>query len=166
MTDNNKNINAFTVLYDEIVDVIYTDCGIKKPFNQEIKDGNHFSNIHKIKAIWDTGATTSVISKDVVKMLELSPIGKIKMFHAFGCDTTMYYAVSIFLPNKVVFPALKVVEGILNDADILIGMDIISMGDFAITSSQGKTKFSFQIPSTHDTDFQKEINKCFNNKKL
>ena len=126
MTNPNNKTNAFTVQYDEIVNALYTDCGIKKAFNPEIKDNQNFANIHKIKAVWDTGATASVISKDVVKMLELTPIGKIKMFHAFGFDTTMYYAVSIFLPNKVVLPAVKVVEGIFKDADILIGMDIIS----------------------------------------
>jgi hypothetical protein len=31
--------------------------------------------------------------------------------------------------------------------DVLIGMDIISMGDFAITNARGKTIFSFVIPS-------------------
>jgi uncharacterized protein YecA (UPF0149 family) len=35
-------------------------------------------------------------------------------------------------------------------------MDIIVRGDFAISQSSGKTKFTFQIPSTHDFDFYKE----------
>jgi uncharacterized protein YchJ len=29
-------------------------------------------------------------------------------------------------------------------------------GDFAISQSTGKTKFTFQMPSTHDFDFHKE----------
>jgi preprotein translocase subunit SecA len=53
---------------------------------------------------------------------------------------------------------LYVTEGILSGTDVLIGMDIISKGDFSITASQQKTKFSFQIPSTHDTDYVKEYN--------
>jgi uncharacterized protein YecA (UPF0149 family) len=44
----------------------------------------------------------------------------------------------------------------LTGTDVLIGMDIISMGDFTVTASKRKTKFSFQIPSTHDTDYVKE----------
>jgi hypothetical protein len=67
------------------------------------------------------------------------------------------YIVNIILPNCVTFHHLKVTEGNLNDVDILIGMDIIKKGDFAITAKNEKTKFSFQIPSTHDTDYSKEL---------
>ena len=38
---------------------------------------------------------------------------------------------------------------------MLIGMDIISLCDFAITDSGAETKFSFQIPSFLDIDFEK-----------
>ena len=50
----------------------------------------------------------------------------------------------------------KVASGDLKDTDVLIGMDVISMGDFAVTARNGCTKFSFQIPSTHDIDFSAE----------
>ena len=56
----------------------------------------------------------------------------------------------------VVFRKLKVTSGDLKDTDVLIGMDVISMGDFAVTARNGCTKFSFQIPSTHDIDFSEE----------
>jgi len=49
-------------------------------------------------------------------------------------------------------------EGILTATDVLIGMDIISRGDFTITAPENKTKLSFQIPSTHNTDYVKEFN--------
>lgn len=39
------------------------------------------------------------------------------------------------------------------DTDMLIGMDIISMCDFSLTSTNDQTKFSFQIPSSLDIDF-------------
>ena len=55
-------------------------------------------------------------------------------------------------------PVLKVTGGQLpKNIDVLIGMDVIKNGDFSITSSDGKTKFSFQIPSTYNIDFEKEI---------
>ncbi len=38
---------------------------------------------------------------------------------------------------------------------MLIGMDIISLCDFAITNSGKNTKFSFQIPSVFDIDFER-----------
>ena len=52
----------------------------------------------------------------------------------------------------IIFTSLEVL-GMPISVDILIGMDIISQGEFAITASQGNTKFSFQIPSTHDIDY-------------
>jgi len=36
---------------------------------------------------------------------------------------------------------------IIPGEDIIIGMDIISMGDFVITNARGKTLFSFVIPT-------------------
>ena len=42
---------------------------------------------------------------------------------------------------------------------MLIGMDIINLGDFAITNKNGNTKFTFEIPSSRDIDFVKENKK-------
>ena len=39
------------------------------------------------------------------------------------------------------------------DADVLIGMDIIGTGDFAVTNLNGLTKFSFRVPSLEHIDF-------------
>jgi len=36
------------------------------------------------------------------------------------------------------------------DADILIGMDIIGMGDFAVCNVDNKTSFSFAVPPFPD----------------
>ena len=44
----------------------------------------------------------------------------------------------------------------MTDNDILIGMDVITMCDFAITNKGGKTVFSFDIPSTRITDYTTE----------
>ena len=41
-------------------------------------------------------------------------------------------------------------------ADVLIGMDIISKGDFAVTHPEGKTQFMFRVPTQADIDFVKE----------
>lgn len=42
--------------------------------------------------------------------------------------------------------------------DVLIGMDVISKGDFAISNYNGKTQFSFRIPSQNDVDYKAEAN--------
>lgn len=36
-------------------------------------------------------------------------------------------------------------------------MDIISKGDFAIPNYNGKTQFSFRLPSQNDVDYKKEF---------
>ncbi len=43
--------------------------------------------------------------------------------------------------------------------DILIGMDIITLGDFAITNYNNKTVFSFRFPSSEVIDFVKSEKK-------
>jgi hypothetical protein len=41
----------------------------------------------------------------------------------------------------------------MGKTDVLIGMDIISRGDFALTHKEGKTVFSFRYPSLATIDF-------------
>ena len=48
---------------------------------------------------------------------------------------------------------VQVSEAVLNGFDVLIGMDIITLGDFSITNVNGKTVFSFRIPSTETVDY-------------
>jgi hypothetical protein len=64
------------------------------------------------------------------------------------------YLVSVFLPNNVCFSPLRVTEGdLVGDVEVLIGMDIIGRGDFAISNKDGKTAFSFRMPSLERIDF-------------
>ena len=68
---------------------------------------------------------------------------------------------NIIIPNGVMFENLLVVESesLADGSDILIGMDIIGEGDFAVSSFQGRTTFTFRIPSIERIDFaRKESN--------
>ena len=40
--------------------------------------------------------------------------------------------------------------------DVLLGMDIITIGDFSITNQAGNTVFSFRVPSQHTIDYVAE----------
>jgi preprotein translocase subunit SecA len=42
---------------------------------------------------------------------------------------------------------------------MLIGMDIIARGDFAVTNYDGKTVFSFRMPSVEQIDFVEQLRK-------
>ena len=68
------------------------------------------------------------------------------------------YYVSIGLPNGVAIPELRVIDGEISDgpegrSQVLIGMDIIGAGDFAISTHSGETKFTYRLPSHENFDF-------------
>jgi hypothetical protein len=72
---------------------------------------------------------------------------------ASGVDITETYIVNVQLPSGVGFANLKVSRGKIHGADVLIGMDIITAGDFAISNFQGKTTVAFRIPSVECIDW-------------
>jgi hypothetical protein len=123
-----NEIKAFTVEYQGLATALETACGICETY--EPSGQTKHPQIFNFKALWDTGAMGSVISTNVVNLLGLNPIGKAKVFHANGESIVNTYFVNIILPNNVGFSQLYVTEGILSDTDVLIGMDIISKGDF------------------------------------
>lgn len=80
----------------------------------------------------------------------------VEVHTASGIDTSNTYLVNIWLPGGVVFYNLKVTEGkLIEQCEILIGMDIISKGDFAVTNYNSKTVFTFRFPSVGCIDFVK-----------
>lgn len=108
--------------------------------------------------IWDTGATGTVICKKIADDLGLKPSGKVTVHAVSSTREANTYLVNIHLPNKVEIVAVRVAEGEIAGADLLLGMDIIGEGDFAITQCNGKTCWTFRTPSIKEIDFVKEIN--------
>ncbi len=147
---------AFTVLYDGIAQCLNTSCGVSRAYNPKYQPDTPPPEIHEYPALWDTGAMGSVIDGSVVQELDLKPTGNARVFHANGESIVNTYSISISLPSGVIFPTVRVTEGCLNGAKVLVGMDIISIGDFAVTNKGGRTKFSFQVPSVNDIDFSAE----------
>lgn len=109
-----------------------------------------------VRAIWDTGATASVITSKVAKALSLVPVGMTEVHTAGGVRMCNVYIVDLMLPNEVFIPNVQVTEADMTANDVLIGMDIITLGDFALTNFGGKTRFTFSIPSTRVIDFVQE----------
>lgn len=117
---------AFTVEYNGIANALATNCGICEAYNPAFQQGQRHPPISEFKALWDTGAMGSVVSTNVVQTLGLKSTGKARVFHANGESIVNTYSINILLPNQVAFSTLRVTEGVLNDTDVLIGMDIIS----------------------------------------
>jgi predicted aspartyl protease len=111
----------------------------------------------KSMALIDTGATGSCISRRFATNAELKAYKFNKVLGAHGIAIVPVYRVDVLLPNGILFTNMGVAEfygG--NDFDFIIGMNILRMGDMALTNAKGKTVFSFRIPpaDTH-IDFTK-----------
>lgn len=145
---------AFTVKYQGRVNVLKTVVGVFQPISREEAAVNP-PNITQAAAIWDTGATGTVITRKVADSLGLRPMGMKEIAHAAGKAVVNEYLVNIVLPNQVVVAGVRVTEGDLQGADVLIGMNIIGRGDFAVThvNEHGGTTMSFCMPSSEEIDF-------------
>ncbi len=146
---------SFTVSADGLLNVLKTSCHISQAFNHA--NGDPAPPRSDFVAIWDTGATASVITQEVVDACGLKPIGMTQVHGVGGLVNCEVYLVSVTLPNNLTVPEVRVTKGNLGpDTGVLIGMDIISLGDFSITNKDAKTIFSFRVPSMHHVDFVKE----------
>jgi hypothetical protein len=112
----------------------------------------------KYQALYDTGATNSAVSPIVVSDLGLKPTRAINVGVGGGALTTTSHLINIGLPNRVMFQVIEVSQMKLLGFDVIIGMDILGNGDFAVTHHGGTTTFSFCLPSRREIDFVKEIN--------
>jgi len=113
----------------------------------------------EVVAQWDTGASGSCVSKKVIDELKPVRTGLRTVRTPTGCDIRGMYLLDIVLPNDVRVPDVAVVDTEIGDQGIglLIGMDIISMGDFAVSNFDGKLVFTFRVPSIKTTDYVKEV---------
>lgn len=145
--------HALSRYYDGLVSCIQTPVTLTNIFTQK--------QIHSW-GIWDTGATNSVITKNAASQLGLKPVSKTIVRGIHGDKEVYVYHVKIALNNEQITLTTQVSEceelSANNDVCMLIGMDIIKMGDFSITNFDGKTVMSFICPSQKKIDFVEDIN--------
>jgi hypothetical protein len=146
-------VRAFTSRYAHISRVLGNVVQVSPAFDHNGATQEQLQQYSSFNAIWDTGATSSVITQQVVDRCCLKPIGMAEVAHAVGKELAEVYFVNIGLPNGVAFMFIRAIKGKLVSGDVLIGMDIISQGDFAVTNKDNKTVFSFRMPSVECIDF-------------
>lgn len=144
---------AFTRFYPRKAATIVTETRIGLPCFKGsglTKDG-----YREIQAIWDTGATGTVVTRELAKQLDLFPAGRTTVLGVHGPKEVNEYFVGLVLPNGLEIDIVKVTEAdmLADNCHALIGMDIIGKGDFAITNFNGVTVFSFRYPSMQVIDF-------------
>ena len=142
-------VNALTKTYIGIARVITSPVEIINTANPTQKAIT--------EAIWDTGATNSVITKGLAAKLGLVASGQGLVKGVHGTKMVPVYPVKIILNNQNVSFILPVTECDDLTADgsseFLIGMDIISKGDFSITNFGGNTVMTYRVPSIEKIDF-------------
>jgi predicted aspartyl protease len=108
-------------------------------------------NGNTVTALWDTGAMVSAITPSIAKGMNLIPINRVKVNGVNNSSLADVVKISIGLPNQFILKEINVlVCNLVSGVDMLIGMDIIQLGDFSISNGDGKTLFSFAMPSFED----------------
>ena len=145
-----KSHHSFTVEYPAKQRAIVTSCKVSDPLDLSITP-------FEGRALWDTGATSTVVNTKISSYLNLVPVGRRIARGIHSSAPVNRYIVNIELLNGVTSNSLAVVEANLgDDIDVLIGMDIIGAGDFAIC---GSTFFSFATPTLDNpVDFVEKSN--------
>jgi len=144
-SDQALNYYSFTTKFD----------GLSLQLRNTALAVNSLKKVYSATALWDTGATRTCISNKVVKDLELMPTGKMDIHTPAGIKSVNTYLLDIILPNNVPVKDCVVCDSDIGNQglDMLIGMDIISLGDFAVSNYNKCTVFSFRIPSKVMTDY-------------
>ena len=102
----------------------------------------------KCKAVWDTGATSSMISATAAKKLGLAPHGLVQIAGVHGVSNAKCYHVDIAFGNGFCIPRIKVSEASdFGGFDVLVGMDIIGRGKMYIDGANGSLRVCFQFPA-------------------
>ena len=141
LDDNNKGQliicdNIYTMDYPEKQQRIITPVNIRTA-----------GTIFQVDAIWDTGASMSCISEEFARKYNLQPVSKGIGVTPAGNIDIVYYIVDVLISQDIVIKNLYVAGFPLkrHDVNFLIGMDIISKGNFNIKNVDNKTAVTFEL---------------------
>lgn len=145
-------VNALTNKSNGIANRIITPVRITNPITNQV---------FNTTAIWDTGATNCTITATAAKSLGLVPVSKATVNGVHGPKEVNVYFVKITLNNENITLTTQVTETAElspgREVGMLVGMNVISKGDFCITNHDGHTVMTFRVPSLEPVDYVAEI---------
>lgn len=132
-----RTCKSFTLLYDPKKPILYSYAKIT------IGD----QTIATDKAMWDTGATITVISHAIAEKIEVEPDETGTSISATDRSDSDIYLATVELPGGIIFRDVEMWDVDLSDhgAEVVIGMDIISRGRLVVETVNGIPMFSFSI---------------------
>ena len=146
-------MGKITQNYQYLADNITSHCVIMAGHNNP-SDLKELRYCETNLALWDTGATNTIISTMVVEELQLVPIKQAAISGIGGVVNSNVYKINLYFGNNVAFKNIEVLASDLEDCTVIIGMDLINRGDFAITNKDKETWFSFRLPSQEHISFE------------
>ena len=146
---------SFTTAFDGIADRLVNSVGAAPSFTPSGAIATNQTPKNVYQALWDTGATCSCISQKVADELDLPVIANHSIRGVTGEAVKNVHVVDLFLPSNLLLKNVMVICADIIDCDILIGMNIIAIGDFVVSNFNGRTLFTFRYPSMHGYDFVK-----------
>lgn len=105
----------------------------------------------KVKAVWDTGASCSIVTRRVAEMLRLPQRGGATLRGPLGSSGNVARSsarVMVALGSNSI-PLDVVIADMAHsdiDCDVLLGLDFITLGDFTITHDGELLAMSFTYP--------------------
>ena len=142
-------MSTHSVNYGRIVKTLSTEAVV----SVDPRFGDPHAPPIVVSALWDTGANISAVAPKVVSALGLIPIDHNRACGVNGWYESPIFVIDLMLPNKIQIKGLQVSLGNMDAADMLIGMDVISLGDLLLTND-GTTRFTIRTPSEGNKPFE------------
>lgn len=129
---------------------IYRDRIVSMVNISPARDGARRSK--PFKCLWDTGASLSLVSPGVAESLRLHVVDEsVRVRSGFGVSAEVSMRVA-FLHVVLGAIPLELKVGVVespcsdDDIDVVLGLDLIARGSFAISYERGQLLFSFCYP--------------------
>ena len=164
MPTNSLEYRGFITSYDRPVDKLVSKANII-PIASADKTLQNMPI--KLNVLWDTGASLTFIKPKINEKLKL---------RIFSSDYSIYIAgiggkvkadlttMSICLSNSFIIGCIPVyVVDFPVNYDMVIGMNIINMGDFSVNNTDAKTSFYFIMPPLPNRIDYADIANALNN---
>lgn len=145
--------------------ITYKNTYSDKPTHIVTKAVVHCNGKHmQVNALWDTGASHTHITEDVINAFELTSHGEINTLSHTGESISQKYKIDVELSNLIIVNDIIALStpNIIYKGDevgLLVGMDIIRLGNFCIDNTGENTIFTFTLLSDEiDNDILIETN--------
>jgi len=160
---NSNGYRGFCKSYDKPIKKLFATANIL-PLSS--MDACLRKTLAEVKTLWDTGASLTFIKpkvRDQLKLCTFMNDASATIAGVGGLFKADFTIVSIQLNAyfTIEYCPVYVLDFPVN-SDMIIGMDILSMGDFLVSNAGKKTTFSFVMPPLPDSKNLAEIAEIYN----